>query len=35
MLLNIELKGPLDEFWAMQYDFNLAAEKVVELIDVY
>jgi len=25
MLLNIELKGPLDQFWAEQYDFNLAA----------
>jgi len=35
MLLNIELKGPLNETWAEQYDFNLAAKKVVELIDVY
>ena len=35
MLMNIELKGPLDEAWVAQYDYNLAAQKVVELIDSY
>ena len=35
MLLNIELKGPLDEEWVSQYDYNLAAQKVIELIDRY
>jgi hypothetical protein len=35
MLLNIELKGPLDESWAERYDFELAAQRVVELIDTY
>ena len=35
MLLNIELKGPLDARWAAQYDFELAAQKVVYLIGKY
>ena len=35
MLLNIELKGPLDEAWVSQYDYNLAARKVIDLIEEY
>ena len=35
MLLNIELKGPFDEAWLPHYDFNLAAEKMIELMDKY
>lgn len=35
MLLNIELKGPLSEDWVSQYDYDLAASKVIELIDKY
>ena len=35
MLMNIELKGPLDEEWVSQYDYNLAAQKVIDLIDRY
>ena len=35
MLLNIELKGPIDEEWVQQYDYNLAALKVIELIEKY
>ena len=35
MLLNIELKGPLDEKWVAHYDYNLAAKKMIELIDRY
>ena len=33
--MNIELKGPLDEYWIYQYDYNLAAQKVIEMIDAY
>lgn len=33
MLLNIELKGPMSEEIAKLYDDDLAAQKVVELID--
>ena len=35
MLLNIELKGPWDEEYVSQYDYNLAAKKVIQLIDKY
>ena len=35
MLLNIELKGPFDEEWVQHYDYNLAAKKMIELIDRY
>ena len=35
MLLNIELKGPLSEEWVPQYDYDMAAQKVIELIDRY
>ena len=35
MLLNIELKGPWDEEYVSKYDYNLAARKVIELIDKY
>lgn len=35
MLLNIELKGPVDEPWVSKYDYNLAAQKVVQLITQY
>ena len=35
MLLNIELKGPWDNDWESQYDFDLAAQKVVQLIEKY
>ena len=35
MLMNIELKGPFDEEWVSQYDYNLAAQKVIDLIDKY
>ena len=35
MLLNIELKGPLSDDWVSQYDYDLAAQKVIELIDRY
>ena len=35
MLLNIELKGPIDEEWVAQYDYHLAAKKVIQLIDRY
>lgn len=35
MLLNIELKGPLNAEWVDQYDFNVAAEKVLGLIKQY
>lgn len=35
MLLNIELKGPLDEEWVQMYDYNLAAQKVIELIEKF
>ena len=35
MLLNIELKGPWDEEWVSQYDYNLAARKVIELMEEY
>ncbi len=35
MLLNIELKGPEDVEIAKSYDFDLAALKVVEMIDQY
>ena len=35
MLLNIELKGPLDEEWVSQYDYTLAAQKLIDLIDKY
>lgn len=35
MLLNIELKGPMSEEIAKLYDYDLAAQKVIELIDQY
>ena len=35
MLLNIELKGPLDESWEAHYDYDDAASKVVSLIEKY
>lgn len=35
MLMNIELKGPLDEQWYDYYDFNQAAQLVIALIDKY
>ena len=35
VLINIELKGPASEDQANQYDFDLAARKVVKLIDKY
>ena len=35
MILNIELKGPLNEPWISQYDYVLAAKKVVDLIAKY
>ena len=35
MLLNIELKGPIDEEWVAQYDYNMAARKTIDLIDKY
>lgn len=35
MLLNIELKGPMDPACFEYYDFGLTARKVVELIDKY
>ena len=35
MLLNIELKGPLDPDWGAYYDYNMAATKVIELINKY
>ena len=31
----MELKGPLDDYWIYQYDYNLAAQKVIEMIDSY
>ena len=33
MLLNIELKGPMDEEWVARYDFDLAVQKVIELMN--
>ena len=36
MLLNIELKGPLDPHtWGLEYDYDLAAEQVIKLINKY
>ena len=35
MLLNIELKGPIKEEWVAHYDYNLAAKKMIDLIDKY
>ena len=35
MLLNIELKGPISEEWITKYNYDLAALKVVELIEKY
>ena len=35
MMLNIELKGPMDEAWALEYDYDMAAQKVVDLINKY
>lgn len=35
MLLNIELKGPIDPECFEEYDFGLSARKVVALIDKY
>ncbi len=33
MLLNIELKGPLTEEWTAKYDYDLAAQKTIDLIN--
>jgi len=33
LLINIELKGPKTPSDAKQYDFDMAATKVIELID--
>ena len=35
MLFNIELKGPLDPTWGLEYDYDLAAEQVIKLINKY
>ena len=35
MMLNIELKGPESPEWAVKYDCNMAASKVIELIEKY
>lgn len=35
MLLNIELKGPLDPVWGQMYDYDLAAREVIKLIEKY
>lgn len=35
MLLNIELKGPFDQSLLPHYNFNLAAKKMIEMIDKY
>lgn len=35
MLLNIELKGPLTAKWEAMYNYDLAAQKVVSLIEEY
>jgi len=33
MLLNIEIKGPLAEEWVARYDYDLAVQKVMELMN--
>ena len=35
MLLNMELKAPSKKYWIDRYDYDLAAQKVVELIYKY
>ena len=35
MLLNIDMRGPLDEALLSTYDCNLAAKKVIDLIEEY